>query len=202
MTELYYPSDCLPLIPAPRATDAQNKFSSSPSKNPEEMFPVVDENGVVLGRATRSYCHSGSKVLHPVVHLHIIDRQGRVYLQKRSASKKIQPLKWDTAVGGHVSFGETILDALYRESFEELHLQLFTPIWIDTYIFESEVDRELVSIYACVGHFDDLVPEPSEIEEGRWWSADQIDRAIGTGLLTPNFEEEFTTIRSRLYSLL
>jgi isopentenyldiphosphate isomerase len=31
-----------------------------------------------------------------------------LYLQKRSETKDIQPGKWDTAVGGHVDYGETI----------------------------------------------------------------------------------------------
>ncbi len=50
----------------------------------DELFPVVDENGDVIGSATRGECHSGSMKLHPVVHLHVIDRHGRILLQRRS----------------------------------------------------------------------------------------------------------------------
>ena len=35
------------------------------------MFPIVDEQGNITGAATRGECHSGSKLLHPVVHLHV-----------------------------------------------------------------------------------------------------------------------------------
>ena len=76
-----------------------------------EIFPLVNEAGEVVGKATRQECHSGSMLLHPVVHLHIFDNQGRLYLQKRSMDKDIQPGKWDTAVGGHVDFGETVEQA-------------------------------------------------------------------------------------------
>ncbi len=38
--------------------------------NQQEIFPLVDEEGKVVGSATRGECHSGSKLLHPVVHLH------------------------------------------------------------------------------------------------------------------------------------
>ena len=41
----------------------------------------MEPSGLVYGRATRDWCHSGSKVLHPVVHLHIVDRFGNIYLQ-------------------------------------------------------------------------------------------------------------------------
>ena len=61
--------------------------------NSEEIFPIVDETGTVVGRATRGECHSGSKLLHPVVHLHVFDRQGRLYLQRRPDWKDIQPGK-------------------------------------------------------------------------------------------------------------
>ena len=71
----------------------------------EEWFPLVDEKGETIGKATRKECHSGSKMLHPVVHLHIFNKAGDLYLQKRSINKDIQPGKWDTAVGGHIAYG-------------------------------------------------------------------------------------------------
>ncbi len=68
--------------------------------NGNEIFPLVDEQGNVIGSATRSECHSGSGLLHPVIHLHVFDSEGRLYLQRRPLWKDIQPGKWDTAVGG------------------------------------------------------------------------------------------------------
>lgn len=50
--------------------------------NQEEMFPVVNALGEVVGCATRGECHSGSHLLHPVVHLHVFNNKGEVYLQK------------------------------------------------------------------------------------------------------------------------
>lgn len=69
--------------------------------NKEEMFPIVDEQGNITGAATRGECHNGSKLLHPVVHLHVFNSKGELYLQRRPDWKDIQPGKWDTAVGGH-----------------------------------------------------------------------------------------------------
>ena len=52
--------------------------------NKEEMFPIVDEQGNITGAATRGECHNGSKLLHPVVHLHVFNSKGELYLQKAS----------------------------------------------------------------------------------------------------------------------
>lgn len=49
--------------------------------NNEEMFPIVDEEGNITGAATRGECHNGSKLLHPVVHLHVFNSKGELYLQ-------------------------------------------------------------------------------------------------------------------------
>ena len=46
------------------------KKQNMTSDNNKEMFPIVDEEGNITGAATRGECHNGSKLLHPVVHLH------------------------------------------------------------------------------------------------------------------------------------
>ena len=46
--------------------------------NREELFPVVDAAGRVVGRATRGECHGGSMLLHPVVHLHLFNSFGEI----------------------------------------------------------------------------------------------------------------------------
>ncbi len=194
MMELIYPYDIAPVVPAPSA-------GALPVNAAGEWFPVVLPSGLVVGRAGREYCHGGAKPLHPVVHLHIIDRFSRIYLQKRSMSKDIQPGKWDTAVGGHVSYGENILEAVYREASEELRFTDFNPFYLESYEFESETERELVSIFAAVGNYE-LHPDHDEVDDGKWWELEEIDSCIGKGLLTPNFESEFTMIRTSLLALL
>ena len=92
----------------------------------EEMFPVVNEKGEFIKLAPRSICHDGkSMLLHPVIHLHIINRDGNIFLQLRSLDKDIQPGKWDTSVGGHVNPGETIEQAVVREAREETGIENF-----------------------------------------------------------------------------
>lgn len=158
--------------------------------NQQERFPIVDEGGRVIGTATRGECHNGSRLLHPVVHLHVFNSRGEVYLQKRPEWKDIQPGKWDTAVGGHVDYGETPERALSREVREELGITDFQPEPLGHYVFESRRERELVYLFRTT--YDGAVnPSAEELDGGRFWSMDEIRAAIGQNVLTPNFESEF-----------
>lgn len=157
-----------------------------------EYFPLVSENGDVIGRATRSECHSGSFLLHPVVHLHVFNSEGKLYLQKRSLTKDTQPGKWDTSVGGHVDYGENIETALRREVQEELGISKFEPTFISRYKFKSDIEAELVHCFYTI-YNGEIHPDPIEISEGKFWSLNDIETQLGNGIFTPNFEQEYNS---------
>lgn len=159
----------------------------------EEWFPLVNEEGETIGKATRRECHSGTKMLHPVIHLHIFNDAGELYLQKRSTTKDIQPGKWDTAVGGHIDYGETVEEALRREVREELGITDFVPRFITRYVFESAIEKELVNTF-CTTYNGNITPDPSELEGGRFWPLDEIRACLGKEVFTPNFEQEFVRL--------
>ena len=166
MFELIYPDELAPLIPAADSSTAWARVSGQPGGVPDvscgphsgrpEYFPVIAPNGVVIGRASRSYCHSGA---------------------------------------------ESIMEALYRESSEELGFREYNPVWLRSYEFESEVEKELVNVFAAVGTFS-LHPDLDEVDEVRGWTMQEIDENLGKSLFTPNFEGEFMKIRENLLSLL
>lgn len=196
MFDLIYPVSPAPVMPLPSA--------DNPGDRPRptgEMVPVVEENGLVIGQATRQSVHDGSKLMHPVIHLHIINREGCLYIQKRSMKKDLLPGRWDTAVGGHVDYGETLEEALYREASEELGFRDFNPIFLKSYIWEPAREKELVSVFATVGNFT-LKPDNDEVTEGRYWNMSEIESNLARGLFTPNFEQEFKSIKDTLLALL
>ena len=188
MVELLYP------VTPPRLAGEQTVSS--------EILPVVEPSGLVTGRTTRYECHyGGKKPLHPVVHLHIIDHLGRMYLQKRSALKRSWPHCWDFAVGGHIGYGEYSSEALFREAGEEIGFYDFNPLPLGDYVYECDRERELVLVFAAVGSYD-LHPDNLEVEDGRWWEPDEIADNLGKSIFTPNFEKEYDLFKDKLFSLL
>jgi isopentenyldiphosphate isomerase len=157
----------------------------------EELLDLVDENNRVIGSARRSECHGDPGLMHRAVHLLVYNTRRELYLQHRSMKKTVQPGKWDTSVGGHLSSGEEFVDGLFRESREELSLTEFNPCFMYSYIMSNEYESEMIGTFICVTE-QPLIPNPDEISEGRYWTEPEIEGSMGRNLFTPNFEEEYS----------
>jgi len=174
--------------------------------NDNELFAEVDEEGREIGKMTRWEAHHGAtpccgmagcppvkgvKRLHAVVHLHLFNSKGELYMQHRPSWKDIQPDKWDTACGGHVDYGESIDEALRREVREELGISNLDGVeFMGKYVFESLRERELVYVHRLV-YDGEVKPSADELNGGRFFTLDEINERMGKKFFTPNFESEY-----------
>ena len=163
----------------------------------EEWVPLVDEKGMVIGKAPRSKVHKDNNLLHPVVHLHVINKFGDIYLQKRPLFKDVQPGKWDTAVGGHVALNETIEQALNRESLEEIGIKPTNANTFAQYIWKSEIESELIFSFITI-YNEQLYPNETEVDDGKFWTIVEINKNLGKNVFTPNFEHEFEMLKKNV----
>ncbi len=178
----------------------KNKQNKNKILSNEEMLPVINEKGIITGAVSRSVAHNGSKILHPVVHLHVFNSKGDLFLQKRAANKRIQPNKWDTAVGGHVGINENIMDSLKREAYEEIGIKNFAPTPLRQYIWKTNIEKEFVFVYYTI--IDNLKVTPNdEVSEARYWSHEEILDNMYSGVLTENLEHEITFVYETIRKL-
>jgi len=165
----------------------------------EELLPNIDQQGSVISVHPRSAFHRGGKdkMLHPVVHLHVFNSKGEIYLQKRPLNKLIQPGKWDTAVGGHISANEDLQLALKREIKEEIGLENIDIKFFKNYIWETEIEMEL--IYMFISNTNkNPIPSKTELDGGKFWTINDVEENIGKDIFTPNFEKEFKILRETI----
>jgi isopentenyldiphosphate isomerase len=155
---------------------------------------VSDDDARVLGPIARGEAHGDPVRVHRAVHILVIDGEGCLLLQKRSRNKDTQPGKWDTSVGGHVSFGQSYEEAALRETAEELGLHIGGRDieFLYTSRYRGTDESENTVTYLCL-HTGPFRPDGDEIDELRFWSRAEIAVALGSGVFTPNFEQEFGT---------
>ena len=129
----------------PTQADGPRRFE--PEVTPIEFLPIVNERGNIVGRAMYVELHQGNKMLHPVVHLHVINGKGEA-----------ARFYW-----WHVAFGDTPEKTLKRKMAETLGLSGVNPKLKRQYIRESKTEKELVYVFTVVSEED--LPVPPEGKE-------------------------------------
>ena len=162
--------------------------------NNAELLPLVNEEGQVIGCATRGECHGGAKPLHPVVHLHLFNSEGELYLQHRPLWKDIQPGKWDTAVGGHLALGEDFETGAKRELAEELGITGVELFHIFDSKIRNDIESEDVRVFGAFAA-DGFKFDPVEIDEIRFWDRAALEDPENQSQFTPNLIEELKSLK-------
>jgi isopentenyldiphosphate isomerase len=85
----------------------------------EELVDVIDDAGRTVGVVTRREMR-GRRLPHRCTYILVFDRQGRLFVHLRTATKDVYPSHWDVAVGGVLAAGETFAGGARREIREEL----------------------------------------------------------------------------------
>ncbi len=166
----------------------------------DEMLTLVTGDDRILGPVPRRLVHGNPALVHRSVHVLVVG-SGGLLLQKRSLAKDTQPGKWDTSVGGHVGFGQSYEEAALREAHEELGLEIERLEYLYDSRIRNAVESENIRTYL---HRSDgpFRPDPVEIDALRFWTREEIRQALGTGVFTPNFEEEFAMFLASPYGSL
>ncbi|MEY2481064.1 MAG: rRNA (adenine1518-N6/adenine1519-N6)-dimethyltransferase [Verrucomicrobiota bacterium] len=136
-----------------------------------ERFQVVDKDDHALGCASRVKVH-GDNLRHRAVHILIFNRDGEIYLQKRSRWKDRHAGQWDSSAAGHVNAGEQYDDAARRELLEELGVSAALERVLKLPA-SDRTGQEFIWLYRTC-HDGPFQPARSEIETGEFFPPEII----------------------------
>ena len=168
-----------------------------------EIFDVVNLRDEVMYQERRSVVHEKG-LFHRAVHIFARSKNGMWILQKRSATKDIDPLLWTSSCSGHVDAGEDYLNAAVRECEEELGVSLLTDRFLELLRISPchETGNEFVRVFAL----KDLISpknNPEEIEVLKTYSLSEIEKEIESSsqYFSLSFTHIFKLIKRNLHAL-
>ena len=107
----------------------------------------------------------------------------KIFLPKRAKTKKFLPGVFELP-GGHIDFGEDIIDGLKREIREELGMEIEVeePFYAFTYLNEVKKSHSIEVIY--LARFKDEIEkiklDPGDHSEFLWIAKDEIGKIISS----------------------
>ncbi len=150
----------------------------------EEIVTIVDAANRVVGAAPR-WKMRAEMLPHRATYILVFEPNGRLFLQKRTATKDIYPGCYDVAAGGVVLAGETYEASAKRELAEELGI---VGVRIQRHFdFYHQDDRSRVwgRVYSC-RYGGTIVLQPEEIESGEFLDIQQVLDMSSREAFTPD----------------
>jgi isopentenyl-diphosphate Delta-isomerase len=147
----------------------------------QELIDVLTPDGKPTGaRKPKSEIHRDGD-WHRAAHIWIIAGDGRILLQRRSPRKENNPNLWDVSAAGHLSAGESAVEAAVRETHEELGLKVapdelrFVATLKESCVLNNGTyhDNEFHDIFVVRRGVDlaSLRLDPEEVAEVKWVNA-------------------------------
>jgi len=159
----------------------------------DELIDVLDERGVGTGvTKTKAAVHRDGD-WHRAAHVWIVAPDGRVLFQRRSSRKENWPGRWDVSAAGHLSAGESAVDAAIRETFEELGVVIANPQHIGTFREScvlnggAYIDNEVHEVFVVRQEPSDFVLQDGEVDEVMW--VDDFAAFVTRDDVVPHAEE-------------
>ena len=151
-----------------------------------EIWDILDSEGNKTGRTMvkgeeklpEGFYHLGADVW-------IKNSENKILIQKRSPQKKLSPNVW-AMTGGSVIKGETSIETIERETFEELGVQLNVKdakmltrfrtgnVWVDTYFLKQDID------------LSKIIMQKEEVSEVKWATYEEVEEIYQNGQFIKN----------------
>lgn len=95
----------------------------------DEYLDLVNDNDEVIGKKLRSEIYEEHLSNFRTISVFLKNSEGKLWIPRRVAGKKIFPLCLDMSAAGHVESGETYEQSFKRELLEELNIDSEKISW-------------------------------------------------------------------------
>ena len=135
---------------------------------------IVDKDDNPVGLAMLKDAEANG-LYYRVIAVAVLDKSGRILLQKRSDNMQIDPGKWDISAGGHVDEGKTYETSAIMELKEELGIVNIEP---REYGKEFLGDCFLMLFTAIVPGDIRLDPGANEVSDIKWFTHEGFEALL------------------------
>lgn len=165
----------------------------------DEIIEIVDDKNKVIGKEKRSIVLEKG-LLHRAINLVLVNSRKQIFLQKRSAEKKVCPLTWDLSASEHMKPGESYEEGARRGLKEELGINAEVTLIRKQHLQKWDLanglkEHEFVELF--LARFDGKIKiDKKELDSGRFFSINEIKRMIrdNRDQFTPWFLDEWPYI--------
>ncbi len=165
-----------------------------PVDNHNEQFYLVDKRDRPIGKIPRSKAHSSSQYIHRSICILVLNNKSQLLLQKRSKNKDTYPNFWTLSVTGHVTYGQTYLQAAKRELCEELGLVI--PLKrLNKILLTLPNEIEFCTIYQAVVSSSKITSNRQEISSTTWVNISLLRLFVNQNSLTPDALQILTYLK-------
>ena len=135
----------------------------------DEILDLVNDNDEIIGSMERGEVYKNNLNNFRVINCFIKSSEGKLWIPLRQHNKRMFPNSLDVSCGGHVSSGESYLDAFKKEMREELNIDTDTIQYKVLGKCNPEVDNvsAFMTVYEIV---QDVAPEynPDDFQSYEW----------------------------------
>jgi isopentenyl-diphosphate Delta-isomerase len=173
-----------------------------------ESLILVDEQDQQIGTLSKGQVHDGDGLLHRAFSVFLFDEHGQLLIQQRARGKRLWPGYWANSCCSHPRAGEDMTLATSRRIQEELGvssaLEFIYKFRYQARYQDLGSEHELCWVFLGRTRQDRIRPNPSELADWRFLSADEVDALVADDgqAVAPWFRMEWATLRDQHASAL
>ncbi len=168
-----------------------NKFTENFQQKGGESMEIIDlydENKELTGETLVRGEPMPQGRYKLSIHIWIMNSEGKVYIQKRAAERKIFPNKWENP-GGGATVGQTSEQSFVREFEEELGIS--PDLKNSKLILTIKREKDFVDMWFVKQDFDiaKLKLQKEEVCAAKWATFEDIKEMIEKGEFCPTINQ-------------